>query len=721
MISLLAQADGASGNPSVLDNEVLDEWQIPFGSWVDQAVDWIFLNLGWLLDAIEWPFTFLLEMVVDNFLVKVAWIWIVLGFFLLGSLVRNVKVGLFTAGALTLCGLLGNAYWIETAKTIGFIAVAVFLCVLIGIPVGVACGRFDSLWGAVRPILDAMQVVHSFVYMLPFIYFFGIGEEAATMVTMVFALPPLIRLTNLGIRQVPADVVEASRAFGAPERRVLFDVQLPLARPAIMTGLNQTLLLAISMLGIAAIMGAGGLGRLLFRAINNQDVALSGSAGLAFFLVAVVLDRISQPEGESGSLFSRIKAAWAHRRDPEVLLVAEADDEAARGEADDATDDDEPVSHEGEAESVSPRERTGLWAAGAGAVVALVALALPWANDAGLVSGHGRAGDLDLAGSSFNGVEASGGSWFGFAVLGFGVWVVLAVADTLSRQGRTARFLSADGALLGSIGMLVGAVSYLVLSPSPSVVAYSDGVGPWLAAVAAAAAVAGAATATWSAPFMSRRPLDPGVGWFRVAAVVVAALVVLAGTFSGWSFDQRADSVITPEIQAQVDELRAEAEADPALEAQNAQEIQSILNAASRTNVAVHDAWNDDGAQLGWLTMLLMVLALVVILPAAGLFVATEEARWRWSVAAVGTGIGLLVVSMGWIISLARVAEPGFVSGVGAFLVALAGLFVIGSSVGLVSEFVRARVYDDPDLTEGAGSAAAGADEPDTPPVTVPV
>ena len=148
------------------------------------------------------------------------------------------------------------------------------LCSLVGIPLGILSGRFDPVWNVVRPVLDGMQVIHSFVFMLPFIFFFSIGEVSATMVTMVFALPPIVRLTNLGIRQVPEDVVEAARSYGATEAKVLTDVQLPLARPAIMTGLNQTLLLAISMLGIAALMGAGGLGRLLFRAINNLDLGL---------------------------------------------------------------------------------------------------------------------------------------------------------------------------------------------------------------------------------------------------------------------------------------------------------------------------------------------------------------------------------------------------------------------------------------------------------------
>jgi glycine betaine/proline transport system permease protein len=268
---LLSALPTSAEDPKPTDNEVLDEYTIPFGEWIDQAVDWIAVNMTTLLEIIEWPFKTLLDLVVNDFLLQVSWVLVVAMMFMIAWLVRNLKVAFGVAAALTLCGLLGDAYWIETARTIGYIAVAVGLCVVIGLPLGILCGRLDGAWLVTRPTLDAMQVVHAFVYMLPFIFFWGIGPVAATMATMVFALPPLIRLTNLGVRQVPEEVVEASRAYGAPEWRVLLDVQIPLARPAIMTGVNQTLLMSISMLGIAAIMGAGGLGRLLFRALSSSS------------------------------------------------------------------------------------------------------------------------------------------------------------------------------------------------------------------------------------------------------------------------------------------------------------------------------------------------------------------------------------------------------------------------------------------------------------------
>ena len=395
-MSVLAQQE--SPNPGFFDNEVLDQFQIPVGAWADQAVDWIAVRLEWLLRIIEWPFDTLIGFLVDDILEPVSWVLIVLAFFVVGSITRNVKVGAFAAASVGLCAFLGNNYWLETARTVGFVGVAVLLCVIVGIPLGVACGRADGVWRVVRPVLDGMQVIHSFVYMLPFIFFFGIGEVSATMVTMVFALPPLVRLTNLGIRQVPEDVVEASRAYGAPERRVLLDVQLPLARPAIATGLNQTLLLAISMLGIAAIMGAGGLGRLLLRAITNQDIPKGMASGLAFFLVAVALDRLSQPEGAgSTSLLRRIRLAWAHRRRSRKRCWPTDESRSLLGIP--GTPTPSPASSQ---RSRQPSAPPFSWRRPA-ACSPPSRCSSRWNSGAGFISAYGRRADEELSGESFNG------------------------------------------------------------------------------------------------------------------------------------------------------------------------------------------------------------------------------------------------------------------------------------------------------------------------------
>ena len=575
---------------SFTDNNWPEGFRFPFGEWLKELVFWAVNNpiTGFIGEAIEWPFATFFELIMServgrDSIMTIPWVWLVIGVFVIASFTRNTRIGLACAAMLSVCGFLGAEYWTETAKTIGMILVSVTLCAIVGIPLGILSGRFDSVWNVVRPTLDAMQVVHSFVFMLPFIFFFGLGNVSATMVTMVFALPPLVRLTNLGIRQVPEDVVEASRAYGATELRVLTDVQLPLARPAIMTGLNQTLLLAISMLGIAALMGAGGLGRLLFRAINNLNLGLAASAGLAFFLVAVILDRISQTEAQDGvSLSTKIKQAFAYRADPEALLAAQAAQAAPVDAKPEATERPAPV---------GGGERTGLLIATAGAVLSIVSLFLPWGENAGLVSSYGRFADEnasgELTGMTFNGLAASGGTFFGIAVGVFAVLALLAsVRPLLSfSSGGIARMmlkgqglmlmgitgiilvvwimnivdvgtgplstiglwlfaacvvmigietfttgtprLGSDGALIAALGMLGATLGYFLLEPTQFVQGYSHGIGIIVGIIGAAITVVGAAMATFAAPYGPRRPLPVDVAWGRVAGAVFALLIVV--------------------------------------------------------------------------------------------------------------------------------------------------------------------------------------------------
>ena len=693
--TLLAQAGGGASGRSIWDNLILDEWEIPFGEWADQAVDWISVNLELVLGVVEWPFKTLIEFLVRDVLSEVSWIWVVLAMFLIASLTRNIKVGFFVAGALTTCGLLGGAYWVETARTIGFIGVAVFLCVVVGIPIGVLCGRVDTAWQVVRPILDAMQVVHSFVYMLPFIFFWGIGEVSATMVTMVFALPPLIRLTNLGIRQVPADVVEASRAYGASELRVLFDVQIPLARPAIMTGINQTLLLSISMLGIAAIMGAGGLGRLLFRALSNQDVALAASAGLAFFLVAVVLDRMSQrQDSDSGNLLRRIALAWAHRRDPESL-IPEGDTSAV-------------VVHE-DTERFAPlarSERLPMALALIGGAVALMSVFLPWSIDAGKVSAYGRRADENLEGMAFTGLDASGGSWFGVLVLVLSLLAVLSVVGSALRPGRTPRWLTAEGAAIGSVGTLLVSLAFLLIRPvtatgSASVDAIEPviGLGVWIAAAGSLVAIVGGFLWLRTAPHSPLHPLRADISWSRVGGVAIAVLVLTIGMVSGWSFDERADVVISGDIDAELQRLRAEAEERPEDAGAISAEISALMAEASQTKVIVTDGVGEESSGLGLIALIAGVLALALTLPAVGLFGMDEHLRWRWSTVTASVGIGIACIPIAWIATHTRSADPNYFTGVGAFLTICSGAFIVTSTIPVLKEFRRTKIYVDTDYT----------------------
>ena len=690
---LRAQAEGGADalpEPGFTDNLVLDEYLVPFGEWMGQAEDWIGGELGWLLSAIEWPFATLNDLLVRDIMEPVSWFWIVVAFFLIGTLARNIKVGVFAGVGIGSCGILGPDHWQATIETIGFVGVAVLLCVIIGIPLGIACGRVDAVWQVVRPVLDAMQVVHAFVYMLPFIVFFGVGNVGATIVTMFFALPPLVRLTNLGIRQVPEDVVEASRAYGAPEWRVLFDVQLPLARAAIMTGINQTLLLAISMLGIAAIMGAEALGGRLFGAISRQNVAEAVGTGLAFYLVAVVFDRISQPEGTEGGLLRRVRRAWAHRRDPGALVPA--DD--APGDAEDQE------SHElGSLAPLTAIERRSMLVAAAGGVVAAVSVLLAWSSGAGFLSAYGRTADERQPGESFSGLSASGGSWFGYLALVLGLFVVAAVVATLVAPGRGPRWLTADGAVIASLALLVMMIAYMLATPPDLAVGQSTGIGPWVAFLGALTASAGSVAWIRSARHAPLRPLSGRTRWGRVIAAGFAAVVLGAGAISAWSFDERQRVIVTPEVQAQLDEMKSRAEANPEQAGPIAAEIAQLEAELEADPRIIVDGVSGEGAGLGIWVFLAGLAGLAATLPAAGVFGRNEHRQWQWSSITAGIGAGAACVGFGWIFTHVRSAESTsqgeFLSGVGSFLAIAGGLVLVATAAAVLKEFRRAKVYAD--------------------------
>ncbi len=671
-MSLFAQADtGRNELPEYgfSDNGVLDEFYVPFGDWMGQAIDWILDNLRWLLSAIKWPFTTLNDLLVRDIMEPVSWFWVVVAFFVIGTLARNIRVGIFAAAALSFCGLLGPRYWDATIETIGFVVVAVLLCVVIGIPLGILCARVDTAWRIVRPVLDAMQVVHAFVYMLPFIAFFGIGNVGATIVTMAFALPPLVRLTNLGIRQVPDDVVEASRAYGAPEWRVLIDVQLPLARAAIMTGVNQTLLLAISMLGIAAIMGAQGLGALLFGAISRQSVTEGVAGGLAFYLVAVVFDRISQPEGsQSGGLIRRMRQSWTQRRNPEALLESRRSEIGTTPLADSGHPSGRLV-------PLSVAERRALVVTAVGGLLTIFSVFLVWNSDAGFLSAFGRATDQQRSGESFTGLSASGGSWFAILALLLGSQVVAAAAVARFASARTPRWLAVDSAVIASLAALVMMISYLAASPDDNTVGYSVGVGAWIALGGAVVASLGSLLWIRAAPHVATRPLKAKIAWGRIAGAAFAAATLGVAAVSAWSFDERdADDLgLRPEI---VDGGRV------------------IINGISSA-----------GAGLGIWVLLAALAALAAALPAAGVFGRDEHRQWLWSSVTAGIGSGAACVGLGWVLTHVRSADSGYVSGVGSFLAVVGGLTLVATAAAVLREFRRGEVYD-VDLSAASDNSA---------------
>jgi glycine betaine/proline transport system permease protein len=272
-----------------------DKKMIPLDEWVQTFVDWLVFNHRDIFQAIkapielclkgfEWVFTVLPPELVILFFVAVAWRY------------AGKRVSLFSFITLVLVGYLG--LWEETMTTLAMVISSVFFCAIVGIPLGIMSGRSDRFELLLRPVLDAMQTIPPFVYLVPVVMLFSIGTVSGILATIVFALPPLVRLTSLGIRQVHPELIEAGLAFGATSGQVLRKVQFPLALPSIMAGLNQTLMMALSMVVIAALIGAGGLGNPVVQGLNTLEIGLATIGGLAIVLLAMMLDRITQSFGQ---------------------------------------------------------------------------------------------------------------------------------------------------------------------------------------------------------------------------------------------------------------------------------------------------------------------------------------------------------------------------------------------------------------------------------------
>jgi glycine betaine/proline transport system permease protein len=204
-------------------------------------------------------------------------------------------VGIFTLLGMFLVD--GMGMWDAAMKTMALVLASTFFALLVGLPVGVWAARNDVVERAVRPVLDFMQTMPAFVYLIPAVLFFQLGKVPGAMATVIFAMPPAVRLTNLGIRSVAEETVESVRAFGGSDRQLLFKVQLPLALPTIMAGVNQTIMLALSMVVIAAMIGAGGLGQQVLKGIEQLRIGLGFESGLAVVILAMFLDRVTQGLG----------------------------------------------------------------------------------------------------------------------------------------------------------------------------------------------------------------------------------------------------------------------------------------------------------------------------------------------------------------------------------------------------------------------------------------
>ena len=637
---------------SFWDNRTLDVWEIPFGRWIEEIVFWLTTHITGFLDAVKWPVDQLLRLIIDNLLQTwLPWPIVLLLFFLLGLTTRNALVGLGSAAGLLICGLLGNEYWDLTMETVGMIIVAVIICTVIGIPLGILAARVDSFWSRLRPVLDGMQVIHPFVYLLPIIFLFGVRRTPGVLATLVFALPPIVRLTNLGLRQVPTDVVEAARAFGATESRVLREVQLPLARPAIMAGLNQTLLLSLSMVGIVAIIAGGGLGKPILTALNTADIPVGASAGAGLYFVGVLLDRISQPDDtvDRRSLFARMRSAWSTRSEPVVPPVPglEPDAEAP------------PPAEQAAPAPLGSAGRLGAIAALGGGLVCAFSTLLTWGNDAGLLSAWARFDDNDLPGAH-SGLDATGGSWFGILFGLVGLTVAFGGAAALWNPQSRAKFIASAGAFFAGGLMLVSLiVAYLSVAPRGE--NYSHGTGAWLALGGALVVLAGGAVAALRAPC----EIDVArVGAKEVISIAVLTLfLVFAGASGSWLLDQRSDAA---QIAA---EMAAEAEGVN----QGGLAAELLAEALSQTRRVTIRGLDAAGPQIGYI-----VLALTLIGAAAALvrLVRRGPLQRFGGLVTFGTGCAIAAVATAWIAAYVRLATPALGPGASAFLTVIGGLIL---------------------------------------------
>ncbi|WP_439182830.1 ABC transporter permease [Carboxylicivirga taeanensis] len=267
---------------------------INIGKYVEQLVNWLTENFALLFDIIKNVGNGAIEG-FESFLLFLPFYAVIA----LLTVLAYFKVGkggaIFTAIGLVLIYLMG--FWVETMQTLALIIVSTIIALVQAIPLGIWAAKNSLVNKILKPVLDLMQTMPAFVYLIPAVLFFSIGKLPGAFATVIFAMPPAVRLTTLGIQQVPKDVVEAARAFGATNRQILQKVELPLALHTILAGVNQTIMMALSMVVIAGMIAAGGLGEKVLEGINNLDIGLGFESGLAVVILAIILDRITQAFG----------------------------------------------------------------------------------------------------------------------------------------------------------------------------------------------------------------------------------------------------------------------------------------------------------------------------------------------------------------------------------------------------------------------------------------
>ncbi len=277
---------------------------IDLGKYIEIGINALEENLSFLWgaidDSISWTVDRMSDLLLSIPFGAFLLIVILLAYYAKSGSMMFKKEGLKKGAGLVSFVVIGLAliyvmgYWQEAMHTTTLVLVATFIALILGIPFGILAAKSRSADLIIRPILDFMQTMPAFVYLIPAIFFFSVGNTPGIVATVIFSLPPAVRLTSLGIRNVPNDVVEAGRAFGATEKQILYKIELPLAMPTILTGVNQVILLALSMVVIASMVGARGLGSVVYQGIQQNDIAKGFESGLGIVILAIILDRITQ-------------------------------------------------------------------------------------------------------------------------------------------------------------------------------------------------------------------------------------------------------------------------------------------------------------------------------------------------------------------------------------------------------------------------------------------
>ncbi len=304
-----------------------ETWRIPLAEWINDARRWVISNqtthalflvvLNPISDTIDYSLRW-----VEAALLWVPWYVVVAATGMLATSILGIKGGLLTAVGVMYFGSVG--LWEESVQTLALMGVAVVIAVAIGVPLGIWGARRERVESALRPMLDAMQTLPAFVYLIPVVLLFGIARVPAIIATVVYALPPVIRLTTLGIRSVESSTVEAAEMFGATPGQILRKVQLPLALPTILTGINQTIMMALSIVVIAALIGAGGLGQVVLESLRRLFVGRALEAGLAIVVLAVIMDRLTHGAAGLGSGTGRLRIFPDRYADNEWIRRIEA-------------------------------------------------------------------------------------------------------------------------------------------------------------------------------------------------------------------------------------------------------------------------------------------------------------------------------------------------------------------------------------------------------------